>query len=379
MKVPVKELYTVLKLLENKGYEAYLVGGAVRDLVMGNPIKDYDITTNADPNAIKTVFQNYRTFDQGKRHGTISVLIGKIKFEITPFRLEGDYRDHRHPETVLFTADLEDDLKRRDFTINALCMDSNDRIIDLFDGIRDIEQKQIRAIGDPKARFNEDALRILRALRFQAVLDFSIEEKTQKQIRECAHLLEYISEERKKEELLKILCCPNAFSIINANLEVFRTFMPFTRIRRTLNNFSSPLYALAYLLRSRKDLDLKAHKYSNQEIGLIEELIHSAKIDISDDTQLITVLSSVHQKDILRFLSQYHKRDLTDRFTSLSSYMCTLNELQIDGETLNRLGYHEKEIGTVKRILLDQIHSQKIRNDREILSGFVKDNPALFR
>ena len=377
MNRPVKELYDVLKRLEERGYEAYLVGGAVRDMVLGAPIKDYDITTNADPNAIRMAFQDHKTYDLGKKHGTVTVLAGTTKFEITPFRLEDDYRDHRHPETVLFTSDLKDDLKRRDFTINALCMDSNDQIIDLFDGIRDIENRQIRAIGDPKARFNEDALRILRALRFEAALDFEIEAETKKQIEECAYLLECISAERKKEELLKILCCQSAFRIINENLRVFQTFMPFHRITRTRNNFSSPFYALAYLLRNEKDLDLRSLKYSNQEIRLIEELIRSSKIDISDDTHFIECLSSLDQKDILRFLNQYHRKDFNDRFEKLRPWICTLNELKIDGKTIRKYGYREKQISQIKQKLLDQVHQRKVNNTAEDLESCLAKNPSL--
>lgn len=377
MNRPVKELYDVLKRLEERGYEAYLVGGAVRDMVLGAPIKDYDITTNADPNAIRMAFQDHKTYDLGKKHGTVTVLAGTTKFEITPFRLEDDYRDHRHPETVLFTSDLKDDLKRRDFTINALCMDSNDQIIDLFDGIKDIENRQIRAIGDPKARFSEDALRILRALRFEAALDFEIEAETKKQIEECAYLLECISAERKKEELLKILCCQSAFRIINENLRVFQTFMPFHRITRTRNNFSSPFYALAYLLRNEKDPDLRSLKYSNQEIRLIEELIRSSKIDIHDDTHFIECLSSLDQKDILRFLNQYHRRDFTDRFEELRPWICTLNELKIDGKTIQKYGYREKQISQIKQKLLDQVHQRKVNNTAEGLESCLAKNPSL--
>lgn len=377
MNRPVKELYDVLKRLEERGYEAYLVGGAVRDMVLGAPIKDYDITTNADPNAIRMAFQDHKTYDLGKKHGTVTVLAGTTKFEITPFRLEDDYRDHRHPEMILFTSDLKDDLKRRDFTINALCMDSNDQIIDLFDGIKDIENRQIRAIGDPKARFSEDALRILRALRFEAALDFVIEAETKKQIEECAYLLECISAERKKEELLKILCCQSAFRIINENLRVFQTFMPFHRITRTRNNFSSPFYALAYLLRNEKDPDLRSLKYSNQEIRLIEELIRSSKIDIHDDTHFIECLSSLDQKDILRFLNQYHRRDFTDRFEELRPWICTLNELKIDGKTIQKYGYREKQISQIKQKLLDQVHQRKVNNTAEGLESCLAKNPSL--
>ena len=138
MKPIPKELYIALKELEDHGYEAFLVGGAVRNYVLNTPIKDYDITTNADPNAIKMVFNKYRLYDIGKKHGTIAVLIGKYTFEITPYRLETRYKDHRHPDKVIFTNELKNDLKRRDFTINGIYLDRNLKIYDYVGGQEDL-------------------------------------------------------------------------------------------------------------------------------------------------------------------------------------------------------------------------------------------------
>ena len=374
MKPIPKELYIALKELEDHGYEAFLVGGAVRNYVLNTPIKDYDITTNADPNAIKMVFNKYRLYDIGKKHGTIAVLIGKYTFEITPYRLETRYKDHRHPDKVIFTNELKNDLKRRDFTINALCLDSSDNIIDLFNGIDDINNKLIRAIGNPHTRFNEDALRILRALRFKAKLNFEIEEKTRKELFRCKDLLSYISYERKKDELLQILESRNAFRIINEYLDIFNTFIPFKHTKRKINNFSSAFYALAFLLKDTDKPNLKQMKFSNQEIDLLKTLIQASKIDIDDDYQFISCLSDFYQKQILQFLEQYHRLDLQNRFKSLKKYMCTMNDLKIDGKQIESYGYKEKQIGQIKKQLLELVHHKKLHNTVSSLNKHLKKN-----
>ena len=232
-----KEIYTALNLLEEKGYEAFLVGGAVRNHLLKKTISDYDICTSADPNAIKLIFADYKTYDIGKKLGTIVVIINKTKIDITPFRKEGNYIKHRRPEEIEFTNNLKDDLKRRDFTINALCLNSKNEIVDLFDGLKDLNNKTIRCINDPDTRFNEDGLRILRALRFKTKLNFTIEEKTHQAIIKNKDLLNYISPERKKDELLQILDCKNAYKTINEYLEVFNTFINIDQIDKKINNY----------------------------------------------------------------------------------------------------------------------------------------------
>ncbi|MBQ6560188.1 MAG: hypothetical protein IJL85_05100, partial [Erysipelotrichaceae bacterium] len=179
----------VLNELIRHGQDAYLVGGAVRNYLLGIESDDYDVTTSADPDTLKEVFRDYHLYDVGKKHGTVTILIGEDKIDVTPYRFEADYRDHRHPDTVLFTADLKEDLERRDFTINAMCLDHEGKVIDLFGGIEDLDHGLIRTVGDPYKRFEEDALRILRALRFEAKLNFTIEEKTAEAIHGCKDLL----------------------------------------------------------------------------------------------------------------------------------------------------------------------------------------------
>ena len=368
-----KQVKTVLSLLNENGYEAYLVGGAVRNILLKRKIEDYDVTTDADPNAIRMLFNNYRTYDIGKKHGTITVLIDSEKIEITPFRREDEYSDHRHPDKVEFTGNLKDDLKRRDFTINAMCLDRNGDLVDYFGGLEDLNNKLIRCIGDPNTRFNEDALRILRAIRFKVKLGFEIEKETDKAVFECKDLLNYISAERKKEELLKILNTKDGFKAINDYLEVFNTFMPFKKCERKINNFTSSLYALAFLLRDC-ECDLKELKYSKEEINLIKALIHASDIDINDDYQFISCLSSIYQKQLLEYLEQLHHRDLKDRYKKLKRYMVMLNDLKISGEEIESYGYKAKQIGKVKNELLELVHQKKIHNTSASLHKQLQKN-----
>ena len=175
-----KNCYEILTALENAGFSAYLVGGCVRDALMGLPFHDYDITTNALPEETQEVFKDFKCIDIGKKHGTIAVLINKMLIEITTYRIDGAYTDKRHPESVSFSKNLQDDLSRRDFTVNALAYNNLNETADFFNGKEDLKNKIIRCVGDPMKRFDEDALRIMRAVRFASQLDFTIEPKTEK-------------------------------------------------------------------------------------------------------------------------------------------------------------------------------------------------------
>lgn len=193
----------IIETLQENGYEAYAVGGCVRDSILGRIPDDWDITTSALPEETKTLFA--RTFDTGIEHGTITVLLDKDAFEVTTYRVDGKYEDCRHPSQVTFTRNLREDLLRRDFTINAMAYNDNEGLVDIFGGMKDLEHKMIRCVGNATARFTEDALRILRAVRFAAQLGFSIEEETQEGIRSLAKNLSNISAERIQVELIKML------------------------------------------------------------------------------------------------------------------------------------------------------------------------------
>ena len=198
-----------LETLNTNNSKAYIVGGSVRDIIMGIAPKDFDITASSSPQENLKIFSKYKTFETGIRFGTITVIIDNTPIEITTFRTDGEYKDNRKPENVVFSNTVEHDLSRRDFTINAMAYSPYDGFVDLFDGKGDIEKNIIRAIGNPDERFSEDALRILRALRFASRLGFEIEEETQEGIRKLAPTLANISAERIQVELIKMLISPN--------------------------------------------------------------------------------------------------------------------------------------------------------------------------
>ena len=193
----------VMEQLESAGFEAYFVGGSVRDLLLNKPIHDVDIATSAYPEEVKGIFS--RTVDVGIEHGTVLVLHEEDQYEITTFRTESTYQDYRRPDEVTFVRSLEEDLKRRDFTINALAMSQNGEIVDLFSGMKDLDSKLIRAVGEASERFNEDALRMMRAVRFASQLGFTIEQETLKAIELNKALLSKISIERVQIEWVKLL------------------------------------------------------------------------------------------------------------------------------------------------------------------------------
>lgn len=193
----------ILNTLQNAGYEAYAVGGCVRDSILGRVPDDWDITTSAKPLEVKELFP--KSFDTGIQHGTITVLINHVGYEVTTYRIDGEYEDGRHPKQVQFTPNLVEDLKRRDFTINAMAYNDEEGLVDCFEGLKDIENKVIRCVGDPYERFNEDALRIMRAVRFAAQLGYDIDVTTKQAVRDLAPNLSKISVERINVELTKLL------------------------------------------------------------------------------------------------------------------------------------------------------------------------------
>lgn len=207
----VKQIITEL---EAAGYEAYAVGGCVRDSILGKTPDDWDITTSASPMQTKAVFR--RTIDTGIAHGTVTVMLDREGFEVTTYRIDGEYEDSRHPKEVTFTASLAEDLKRRDFTINAMAYNDRDGLVDLFGGMDDLEKRTVRCVGNARERFTEDALRMMRAVRFSAQLGFSIDTDTEHAIMELAPNLKNISSERIRTELVKLLMSPHPDEIRKA-------------------------------------------------------------------------------------------------------------------------------------------------------------------
>lgn len=216
----------VVDSLEDKGFQAYLVGGCVRDFVSGINPHDYDITTNALPEEMKDCFRELYCIDTGIKHGTVTVVSEGKPVEVTTFRVDGEYRDSRRPESVSFTTELREDLARRDFTVNAMAYSGKTGIVDLFGGEKDLKDGILRAVGNPKKRFKEDALRIMRALRFSSCKGFEIEKETEKALISCSDGLLNISAERIFEELLKLLTGENCLRVLLKYPEVLGVFIP---------------------------------------------------------------------------------------------------------------------------------------------------------
>ena len=220
---------TALNTLENAGFEAYIVGGCVRDMLMGNDINDIDITTNALPEEMREAFASYRTIDTGIKHGTLTVLIGHNPVEITTYRIDKGYTDGRRPDSVAFTRSLTEDLARRDFTVNAIAYNPKTGIVDPFDGEYDIKNMIMRCVGDAEKRFTEDSLRILRGLRFSSVLGFTHESETMQAAIGCRHLLKNVSAERIYTELSKMLCGKHIRRVLLTYPEIFEEILPEVR------------------------------------------------------------------------------------------------------------------------------------------------------
>lgn len=218
----------IISIIENNGFEAYQVGGCVRDFLMGRKCDDIDITTSAKPFELERILDenNIKYFETGLKHGTVTAVVENDNFEITTYRTDGVYSDSRHPENVTFVTSLDDDLSRRDFTVNAMAYNKNRGIVDLFGGRFDIENKLIKTVGDADKRFNEDALRIMRAIRFASVLGFNIEENTKKSIFKNKELLKNISAERLFTELSKLLLGDNVFNTLIEYREVIAVIIP---------------------------------------------------------------------------------------------------------------------------------------------------------
>ena len=220
-----KKVCAIIEVLEENGHEAYIVGGCVRDAILGKEPDDWDITTSALPETVIGLFP--RIVETGLKHGTVTVFMEKEGFEVTTYRIDGEYLDNRHPKEVSFTSKLKEDLRRRDFTINAMAYNDRKGLIDIFGGISDLKQGLIRCVGNPEERFTEDALRILRAVRFAAGLGFEIEESTKKAMKSLAGNLSTISYERIQVELVKLLISDNPSELETAyELEITREILP---------------------------------------------------------------------------------------------------------------------------------------------------------
>lgn len=279
MKLP-KNVQAIITTLENAGYEGYAVGGCVRDTLLQKDPDDWDITTSASPAQVKALFA--RTIDTGIQHGTVTVLMGKETYEVTTYRIDGEYEDGRHPKEVVFTASLLEDLKRRDFTINAMAYNAGSGIVDEFGGIQDLENRVIRCVGNPVERFTEDALRMMRAVRFSGQLGYEIEQTTGQAVTQLAPALSKISAERINTELTKLMLSPHPDYLRKAyELGMTKVFLPeFDAIMETPQNHPHHCYdvgehTLHSLLQVRADKVLRFamlfHDFGKPDTRTVDE------------------------------------------------------------------------------------------------------------
>ncbi|MBP3277972.1 MAG: CCA tRNA nucleotidyltransferase [Butyrivibrio sp.] len=321
MKIEIpKNAKMILDTMHDAGYEAYIVGGCVRDAILGKEPSDWDITTNALPAQVKELFR--RTIDTGIEHGTVTVMAGKEGYEVTTYRIDGKYEDSRHPSEVTFTRDLLEDMKRRDFTINAMAYNEEEGLVDRFGGIEDLNNRIIRCVGEPTERFTEDALRIMRAVRFAAQLDYDIEEKTVAAIKELSPTLKKISAERIQTELVKLLTSDHPEKIRLAyELGITAVVLPeFDRCMETGQNNIHHMYNVG------EHTVVALENIRNDKLLRLTMLMHDfgKPATITIDEEGVThfkghaALGSKMAKDILKRLK--FDRDTMDRVSNLVKY-----------------------------------------------------------
>lgn len=420
-----------LSMLSGEGFAAYAVGGCVRDMVLGTAPHDYDLCTAAMPEEMQRVFCQERTLETGLKHGTLTVLMDGMPLEITTFRVDGDYTDHRHPDGVSFTRRVEDDLARRDLTINAMAYSPAEGLIDPFNGERDCRAGVIRCVGEPERRFGEDALRILRALRFSARLGFPIEENTAKALREMRETLHAVSAERIAAELNGLLIGKDAHGVLAEFPEVLFTVLPELSamadcpqhcVYHDMDVWEHTLKAVEYsprepLLRwaallhdcgkpkcHTRDAEEHDHFPSHQQAGaeMAREMLHRLKMparvidDVSElvrwhDTKLAEkdmqwLLSQLGPEQTARLL-QLRRADLLAHapwvareaeadYKALYEKMeallrdgacISLSQLAVNGRDVAALGIRGPQIGETLTRLLDMVTKDEAENDRETL------------
>lgn len=378
----------ILEILEKRGAKPYLVGGCVRDIFMGSTPHDYDITSCASPDDVIVWFEKlgYKTIDQGKKFGTIGVLTDSGVVEITPYRTESEYNDMRHPEKVEFVSDIRLDLSRRDFTINAMAMNLSGELLDFFGGKQDIERRIIRCVGNPGERFREDALRILRALRFAARFGFEIEAETDAAMKECKGLLHNISKERIQSELRGTLLSKGAYEVLKNGEEIIREvipgFTPHSFLIGTCGDFALRLFACIYKESYEKASEIcSLLKLSNAESEKILSLhrIYNNQVEFDKDGQIvfnkkIKYLFCDYPTEYIFDIFDFTKSDktLAEEFSKNGIY--TQGALALGGGDIAATGMFPKNM-TAKLLLqvLYAVCDGSLENSREAIFLFLKN------
>ena len=360
----MKELgLEILNKINDYGYVGYIVGGYVRDSLLGIESKDIDITTNATPMELKNIFSKEEMINSG--YGSVSLIYKNKKFEITTFRKDEDYLDNRHPNRIVYVNSLSEDVKRRDFTINALCLDKDDHLIDLVDGKKDLNNKIIRTIGDSDKSFKQDALRILRAIRFASYLDFKLDDEVKKAILENKHLLKNLSYERKKQELDKIFGSNKAREGIKLikefNLDEELDLFNINRVK----DYSDIVGIWAMI-------DTDVYNFTSSEKDLIEKINATYKMDNLDIDVLykyglyVNVISGINKG--------ISKKEILEKYENLP--IKNRDEIQINGKEICKL-LNKKGgafVGMIYSDLEKAILHGDLSNDKLKIKEYILEN-----
>ncbi|MBQ4282320.1 MAG: CCA tRNA nucleotidyltransferase [Lachnospira sp.] len=399
----------IINTIEQNGFEAYAVGGCVRDSILGREPDDWDITTSAIPTKVKTFFK--RTIDTGIKHGTVTVMMNKTGYEVTTYRIDGEYKDGRHPESVEFSVKLEDDLMRRDFTINAMAYNDSVGLVDAFDGIQDLERKVIRCVGDARERFTEDALRMMRAVRFSAQLGFSIDSATWEAIIELAPNITKVSMERVQVELMKTLLSDNPDYVrMYKETGLFKEILPsvhdvlsgkysnrvLTMLKCAPKTQVLRLAALLTPLTPEEARDtLKSLKLDNYTVDTVSELIRNSKTVIEENEPAVREALHKYGKEMVELMMEYEQMviatseeimgvPMTSRRKHLTviKYMhsdiisrgdcISIKDLDINGNDLMEYGLSGKQIGKTLEELLYIVMENPRLNDKATLIAMIE-------
>ncbi len=392
------EILTIINTLETNNFQAYLVGGALRDYLLGNNPKDFDIATSAKTNDLERIFSNYQIVKTGIKYGTLTIVINNLPIEVTTYRYDGVYNNNRQPIEVKYLDDINQDLLRRDFTINALAYNPNSGLLDICHGLNDLENKTIKTVGNPDLRFQEDPLRILRAIRFSTTLDFTIEVETKISIFKNKDLLKKLSYERIYLEFIKVLLDLKTPDSFLEYLDVFSVVLP------QLNQISNLNNALLNIVNSPKDLTLRIslllininnHKSAEAFLNILKvsnylkdrvlNLISYQNLEINlNKIEIKYILKKMGEVTFNELLSlQYHSRKISDDELLKIKYILNeiianqepyqIKHLTINGNDLKQLDIQGSEIGILLDKILNNIILGKISNEKKCIINWVSN------
>ena len=382
----------VLKRLQDAGYQGYVVGGCVRDTLLGKVPKDWDVCTNALPHEMQRIFADCHVIETGLQHGTLTVMYHYEPFEVTTFRVDGEYTDHRHPDQVIFVADVRDDLSRRDFTVNAMAWNPEGGVVDAFGGQEDLKNRLIRCVGEPEKRFQEDALRIMRALRFASVYGFAIDPATDAAIHALKHTLADVAAERIRVELAKLLCGDGAGDILRAYPDVMQVIMPqlanvdwpstVTAVEAAAPEEKARLAMLLHQLSPAEAKDvlisLKPDNFTRDWVLML--ITHQDDPFHPTRHSLLTALSLFGKTETYELLAVRQAKGAPDVESLrdvleevLRDGICySVKDMAVNGRDMLALGAKGKAVGECLSYLLSLLIAEKLPNEREALLAAAK-------